>query len=60
MRSKLWLNFLHTKNTAYIKSLGIPKAAALYDYTNEDFGPQSIVTETDFQFAEKLVDDDYV
>lgn len=60
MRSKLWIDFLHTKPKEYIQTLGLPKAAVEYNYTDKDFDANAIVTDSDFRFIEMLLEDNFV
>lgn len=41
-------------------SLGLPKAAVQYNYTDNDFEEGSIVTDADFRFMEMILEDNYV
>lgn len=60
LRSKIWHTFLQSKSTEYIQQFGLPKAAVEYNYTDDDFGENCIVTDSDFRFMEMLFEDCYV
>jgi hypothetical protein len=59
IRSSLWFNFLRKQDKNFITQLGVPKAATIYDYTDDDFGKNAIVTDYDFVFAEQMLQDNY-
>lgn len=60
VRSKLWLDFLSTKPKEFIQSMGLPKAATEYLYTDKDFEETAVVTDGDFRFIEMLLEDNNV
>lgn len=60
LRSKYWLQFAKSKDGAFLKKLGVPRAATLIaHYTVQDF-ELPIVADIDFQFSDQLSQDSYM
>lgn len=59
LRSKLWSDYLKKQDKRFLSKFAVSKASLVYDYKNEDFGQEAIVTDADFQFAALLTQDDY-
>lgn len=58
LRSKLWHDFLKSKNAEFIKQMAVVKQTLEYKYTDEDF-EKPFVCDKDFRFFESIAGDDY-
>lgn len=58
VRSKLWYEYLKTKNAMFLSTISTKCVALNFNYTDDSF-KDHIVTDTDFAFAQLLTGDDF-